>query len=71
MHMILTATTRDLLGHVGSLPLRLIERLIAADARHRERHKLQAMPEERLRDMGIPRVLPRGLPPRATTPPAG
>lgn len=60
MPMILTATTLDppdLPGQLGRwrlLPWRLLDRLVEADARHRERCKLARMPPERLRDMGIP-----------------
>lgn len=66
MPMILTATTLDppdLPGRLGRsgrpdrwrlLPWRLLDRLVEADARHRERCKLARMPPERLRDMGIP-----------------
>lgn len=54
MHTIPTAKTLDVLSRLRSLPLRLIDRLLEADDRHRERFKLAQMPAERLHDMGIP-----------------
>jgi uncharacterized protein YjiS (DUF1127 family) len=38
---------------------RLLKMVVDADVRHRQRCRLDEMPDERLRDMGLPR---RGLP---------
>ena len=39
----------------SALPGRLLNLLVGADARYREARKLEELPEERLRDMGLTR----------------
>ena len=59
MRLALATTLFDLVSPAASLPRHLLERLVEADARHREARRFEDLPEERLRDMGLTR--PAGL----------
>jgi uncharacterized protein YjiS (DUF1127 family) len=40
----------------GSILRRLLARLVEADARYREKRRIEALPDERLRDIGLTRA---------------